>query len=38
MIDSIARGEGDELGAIIRGHIRRPKEFYLKATYIQSAI
>lgn len=38
MIGAIARGEGSELGAIIRTHIQRPKEFYLKATYIQGAI
>jgi DNA-binding GntR family transcriptional regulator len=38
MIDAIARGEGEELGAIIRTHIQRPKEFYLKATYIQGSI
>lgn len=38
MIGAIARGAGTELGAIIRTHIQRPKEFYLKATYIQGAI
>ncbi|WP_186767082.1 GntR family transcriptional regulator [Devosia ginsengisoli] len=38
MIEAIARGEGVALGEIIRTHIQRPKEFYLKATYIQSAL
>lgn len=38
MIDAIAKGEGQRLGAIIRTHILRPKEFYLKATYIQGAL
>ncbi len=38
MIEAIARGAGAELGAIIRTHIQRPKEFYLRATYIQGAI
>jgi DNA-binding GntR family transcriptional regulator len=38
MIDAIARGEGAELGAVVRTHIQRPKDFYLKATYIQAAI
>ena len=38
MIDAIARGEGERLGNIIVGHITRPKDFYLKATYIQGSI
>jgi len=38
MIDAIARGEAEELAAIIRTHIQRPKDFYLKATYIQGAL
>jgi DNA-binding GntR family transcriptional regulator len=38
MIEAIARGEGKELGEIIRSHITRPKEFYLRATYIQDSI
>lgn len=38
MLDAIAKGEGAQLMEIIRTHIQRPKEFYLKATYIQSAI
>lgn len=38
MIETIAHGDGAELGAIIRTHIQRPKEFYLRATYIQGSI
>lgn len=38
MIDSIARGAPEELAEIIRRHIQGPKEFYLKATYIQGAL
>lgn len=38
MIDAIARGEGERLGRIILSHITRPKDFYLKATYIQGSL
>lgn len=38
MIDAIANGEGQRLGTIIVGHITRPKDFYLKATYIQGSL
>lgn len=38
MVDAIAKGEGERLGTIILGHITRPKDFYLKTTYIQSAL
>ncbi|MCS6759338.1 MAG: FCD domain-containing protein [Candidatus Devosia euplotis] len=35
MIDAIAKGDAANLAEIIRTHIQRPKDFYLKATYIQ---
>jgi DNA-binding GntR family transcriptional regulator len=38
MIDAIAAGRHDHLATIIRTHIQRPKEFYLKATFIQGAL
>ncbi|HEX7075103.1 MAG TPA: GntR family transcriptional regulator [Hyphomicrobiaceae bacterium] len=38
MIDAIARGDGKGLGEIIRAHITQPKEFYLRATYIQDIL
>jgi len=38
MIDAIARGAPEELAGIIRKHIQGPKDFYLKATYIQGSI
>ncbi|ODT76936.1 MAG: hypothetical protein ABS76_29540 [Pelagibacterium sp. SCN 64-44] len=38
MIDAIAQGEGERLGGIIVAHITRPKDFYLKATYIQGSL
>jgi DNA-binding GntR family transcriptional regulator len=38
MIDAIAQGQGEKLGDIILGHITRPKDFYLRATYIQGSI
>ena len=38
MIDAISRGAADELANIIRTHIQGPKDFYLKATYIQGAL
>lgn len=38
MIDAIAKGEGERLGGIIAAHITRPKDFYLKATYIQGSL
>jgi len=33
MIDAIAQGESARLAQIIRSHITRPKDFYLKTTY-----
>ncbi|MNT60655.1 FCD domain protein [compost metagenome] len=38
MIDAISRGAAGELAGIIRTHIQGPKDFYLKATYIQGAL
>jgi DNA-binding GntR family transcriptional regulator len=38
MIDAIAQGDGGALAEIIRSHITRPKDFYLKATSIQGAL
>lgn len=38
MIDAIAHGQGERLAGIVRKHIQRPKEFYLKATYIQDTL
>ncbi len=38
MIEAIAQGQGEKLGDIILGHITRPKDFYLRATYIQGSI
>jgi len=38
MIEVIGRGDGAALADIIRSHIQRPKDFYLKATYIQGAL
>lgn len=38
MIDAIAAGDGQTLAGVIRTHITRPKEFYLKATYIPGTI
>lgn len=38
MIEAIAGGASERLGAIIRTHITRPKDFYLKATYIQGSL
>jgi len=38
MIDAIAAGAYERLGTIIRTHITRPKDFYLKATYIQGSL
>lgn len=38
MIDAISRGAASELAGIIRTHIQGPKDFYLKATYIQGAL
>ncbi|UYN98561.1 MAG: GntR family transcriptional regulator [Devosia sp.] len=38
MIEAIARGEGRLLGDIIGRHISGPKDFYLRATYIQGSI
>ncbi len=38
MIDAIAQGQGEKLGDIILSHITRPKDFYLRATYIQGSI
>ncbi|MBF0677819.1 MAG: GntR family transcriptional regulator [Devosia sp.] len=38
MIDAITRGEGQRLGELIHSHITRPKEFYLRATYIQDSL
>lgn len=35
MIDAIAEGRGDVLGNLIRSHITRPKDFYLRATFIE---
>ncbi len=37
MIEAIAQGEGQRLAGVILSHITRPKDFYLKATYIQSS-
>ncbi len=38
MIRAIERGDAADLAAVIRTHIGRPKEFYLKATYIQGSL
>ncbi|SMQ69404.1 transcriptional regulator, GntR family [Devosia lucknowensis] len=38
MVDAIAKGEGARLAEIVHGHITRPKDFYLKATYIQASL
>ncbi len=37
MIDAIANGDGERLGSVIVRHITRPKDFYLKATYIEAS-
>ncbi|WP_417310819.1 GntR family transcriptional regulator [Devosia sp.] len=38
MIEAIEAGEAGKLAGIIRTHIGRPKDFYLKATYIQGEL
>lgn len=38
MIEAIAAGDSERLSAVIRTHIGRPKDFYLKATFVQGAI
>lgn len=38
MIKAIEAGEAGKLADIIRTHIGRPKDFYLKATYIHGAL
>ncbi len=38
MIKAIEAGEAGQLASIIRTHIGRPKDFYLKATYIQGPL
>ena len=38
MIKAIEAGEAGQLASIIRTHIGRPKDFYLKATYIQGSL
>ena len=38
MIKAIEAGEAGQLADIIRTHIGRPKDFYLKATYIQGSL
>ncbi|MBB3458751.1 DNA-binding GntR family transcriptional regulator [Rhizobium sp. BK313] len=38
MVDAVAAGKGDELAELIRTHIQRPKEYYIRATNIQGSI
>lgn len=37
MIEAIRDGDGNRLAEIVRGHISRPKEFYLQATYLEAS-
>ncbi|CAN7656854.1 GntR family transcriptional regulator [Neorhizobium sp. LjRoot104] len=37
MIDAVRDGDGGKLAEIIRGHISRPKEFYLQATNFEAS-
>ncbi|MDN5851093.1 MAG: GntR family transcriptional regulator [Nitrococcus sp.] len=38
MIDAVAKGDRKRLAEIIRSHITRPKNYYLKATYVEGVI
>ena len=38
MIEAIRRGDNASLAAIIRSHIQRPKDFYVRATFISPGL